>query len=503
MLHLSKSRYSTFIVVCVLHIASTATYSQEREPKPQEKYQGMVVEPTLPVATDVPDRILVSWKSDPATSFSVTWRSKAGADAVAEIAEATKGPQFLKNIERAKGETSKLKTNLGVVHMHAATFEGLKPNTLYTYRVGSKRTQPLAKEFAGSQHADSVDYAWSEWFQVRTAKPFDNKVTPARFVYVGDAQNDVKSLWSRLIRESFRDAPRMTFMLHAGDLINRGNNDQEWGQWFHSGDFIFATIPQIAVPGNHEYDRDPFHPNYAKDPEERYLTRRWEQRFEFPKNGPKGMTENVYYIDVQGIRIIGLDSRSGEIELQAKWLEGVLKDNPNRWTIVTHHHPVYSTSRGRDNPELREHWQPLYEKYGVDLVLQGHDHSYGRSAPLTAHEHDHQHGHQHDHDGESNVATGLRVVDPKGPVYVVSVSGPKMYTLKEYTEDSNPFEKHVANTQLYQVIDINHDALSYAAKTPTGETVDHFHIVKDDKGHPTFVDHHDHDERVNEKSASE
>lgn len=463
-------------------------WAHDRVPKPQGKYQGMIVEPTLPVATDVPDRILVSWKADPATSFSVTWRSQAGPDAVAEIAIATRGTQFLKTVERKDGKTSLLKTNLGTVHMHSATFKELKPDTIYAYRVGSKRTKPLDQGSAKAQHPDSASYAWSEWFQVKTAKPYMKQVTPLRFVYVGDAQNDVKSLWSRLIRESFRDAPRMTFMLHAGDMVNRGNSDHEWGQWFHSGDFIFATVPQIAIPGNHEYDRDPFHDASGQDPNRRHLSRRWAQRFEFPENGPKGTSENVFYIDVQGVRLIGLDSQGVDVQMQAQWLEKVLKNNPNRWTVVTHHHPVYSTSRGRDNPQLRKMWQPLYEKYGVDLVLQGHDHSYGRSGPIHAHDHAHTHDHEH-HTRDENVATGLRVADPMGdPVYVVSVSGPKMYSLKEYTAGESPFKKHIAETQLYQVIDINHDDISYTAKTPLGNTVDRFRIVKDTQGRSKFSD---------------
>ena len=79
----------------VLATALTASphllLAHDRHAKPQENFQGMVVEPTLPAATDVPDRILASWKQDPATSFAVTWRSKAGPDAVAEIAVATAG----------------------------------------------------------------------------------------------------------------------------------------------------------------------------------------------------------------------------------------------------------------------------------------------------------------------------------------------------------------------------------------------------------------------------
>ena len=66
------------------------------------------------------------------------------------------------------------------------------------------------------------------------------------------------------------------------------------------------------------------------------------------------------------------------IEEQAEWLESVLKDNPNKWTIATYHHPIFSASRGRDNVELRSLWKPLFDKYKVDLALQGHDHTYTR-----------------------------------------------------------------------------------------------------------------------------
>ena len=439
-------------------------------PKPGR--EGMVAEPTMPIATDVPDRILISWKKDPATSFSVTWRSQAGRDAVAEIAQATSGPEFLKNVMRFKAETSTLKTNLGTVNMHAATFDGLEPETRYVYRVGSRRTKPLAEDAAKTQHESSVDYAWSAWTQVRTTAPFDGQVAPARFVYVGDAQNDVKSHWSRLVREAFRDAPRMTFFLHAGDMVNRGNNDHEWGQWFDAGGFVFSMVPQLAIPGNHEYDRDPFDDDRPGD---KQLCRRWAQRFEYPENGPEGTTENVYSIDVQGIRIIGMDTNIEEEyrRVHTEWLEEQLKENPNRWTIVMHHHPVYSTSRGRDNPAIREYWQPLYEKYGVDLVLQGHDHSYGRSAPVRAH--------------GANVATGLRVApNGDGPVYVVSVSGPKMYGLKRYPVGETPFVKHIADEQLYQVVDVTHNELRYIAKTPDGHARDQFRIVKDAADSKTF-----------------
>lgn len=441
-------------------------------PAPHGKaYQAMFPEPTAVLATDVPDRILVSWANSPDRSFSVTWRSLESPDAVAEFAPATDGPEFTKNIQRVAADTAPLATNLGQVHMHAATFSGLEPNTLYVYRVGNRRTVSLPSGDAKGVEQHTQDYAWSEWIHVRTAAPFRGEVTPARFVYFGDAQNDLKSHWSRVVREAFRDAPEMTFMLHAGDLVNRGNRDEEWGQWFHAGDFLLSSIPQLAIPGNHEYDVDPAANMLSRVTRGRGLSTRWPLRFEFPQNGPEGSSENIFYVDVQGIRLIGLDSNI-DPKSQAVWLEEVLKNNPNRWTIVTHHHPIHSTSRGRDNAGLRDAWQPLYDKYGVDLVLQGHDHSYGRTAPL-----------------ERNETSGKQVVrEQTGTVYVVSVSGPKQYSLKDYEEaEENPFESRGEDLQLYQVIDVTHDRISYQAKTATGRLYDQFEIIKADDGEKKFV----------------
>jgi hypothetical protein len=227
---------------------------------------------------------------------------------------------------------------------------------------------------------------------------------------------------------------------------------------------VNASIPTLAVTGNHEYDIDrvvppPIDPLELKKMS-RGFTQSWRHRFEFPDNGPREMPvhlrESVYFVDVQGTRIIGLNSMENP-ELQGRWLETVLRDNPNRWTIVSHHHPVYSASLGRDNPELRHAWQPLYDKYHVDLVLQGHDHAYLRTE-LRAYE---------------NIPTGATARSPAGTMYVVSVSGPKMYE-----KGVSPGIRRGSNMQLYQVISIDGDQLKYQAKTVTGELYDGFTLRK-------------------------
>ena len=136
---------------------------------------------------------------------------------------------------------------------------------------------------------------------------------------------------------------------------------------------------------------------------------------------------------------------------------------------MTHHHPVYSVSKGRDNPELRDAWQPIYDKYQVDLVLQGHDHSYGRTG-LRRH--------------STNVPTGTTFrSEDAGTVYVVSVSGPKMYRAGDAQ-----FVRRADNTQLYQIITVDQDRLIYRARTATGRPYDGFTLVKQEGQHNQLIE---------------
>jgi len=383
-------------------------------------------------ATAIPDRIVLSWELDPATTMSVSWRTDSTVKhAVAEIAEAEPGPNFVQQRRSIDAKTERLDSNGGVSLHHSVTFEGLLPGEQYTYRVG-----------------DGTN--WSEWADFETASS-DPK--PFSFVYFGDAQNSLKSLWSRVVRRAYREAPKASFFLHAGDLVNTAENDAEWGEWFYAGGFIHRSTPCVATPGNHEYGR-------IAETEKRRLSIHWRSQFTFPKNGPEGLQETTYWFDFQGTRFVSLNSNA-EHEVQAEWLDRVLSDNPNKWTVLTFHHPMYSASAVRDNPHLRALWQPVIDKHHVDLVLQGHDHTYARSQLMTQ---------------EVNLATGVSKADPRtGTVYVVSVSGPKMYELGR-----RPFMRRAAeDTQLFQIITIDGEQLLYEARTATWELYDGFVLRKE------------------------
>ena len=77
----------------------------------------------------------------------------------------------------------------------------------------------------------------------------------------------------------------------------------------------------------------------------------WRPQFAFPIQDlpDERLAETLYYIDYQGVRIISLDSNIA-IEEQVPWLRNVLEKNPNKWTLVTFHHPVFSPPTDRANP---------------------------------------------------------------------------------------------------------------------------------------------------------
>src|SRR5690606_2350770 len=152
------------------------------------------------------------------------------------------------------------------------------------------------------------------------------------------------------------------------------------------------------------------------------------------------------------------------------------------------------TSSGRNEPVLREHWVPVFEKHNVDLVQMGHDHTYARGFKDTT-------------------ATEVDGVTD-GPVYVVSNSGAKHYALENdernvWTNNGATQVQKAANVTTYQVVDVAADTLTYrsyiveingtglfykngaqrdAADITVGDLWDEFTVHKTDHGQKAVVE---------------
>jgi 3',5'-cyclic AMP phosphodiesterase CpdA len=86
-----------------------------------------------------------------------------------------------------------------------------------------------------------------------------------------------------------------------------------------------------------------------------------------------------YRRTVGNVDLIVLNSNSVN-DNQTAWLETALGDSTALWKIVVFHHPAWTCGEYRSHPGVMSRWVPLFQQYGVDLVLSGHDHNYQRFA---------------------------------------------------------------------------------------------------------------------------
>jgi hypothetical protein len=417
------------IVVLSLMIFPLASFQNCAFGEPQPNKDRPVA---VPAGTN-PERIILTWNSDPAASQAVTWRTEQPcAESFAQIAPAAPEPNFgIKAIAVPSINEAVQRENHTPVYYHTVTFQNLSPSTLYAYRVGN-------------------GVAFSEWNLFKTA---DAGHKPFSFIYFGDEQNDIKSQCSRVIRQAYSMAPNAHFIVHAGDLVSLADCDEQWDEWFDAAGWIYRVVPSVPIIGNHEQ------PDVNTPDDNAGLSRFWRPQFALPLNGPADQNEIVYYLDYQGVRFIALNG-SKCLDEQSKWLEPVLANNPNRWTIVVMHQPMFPTAKDRDGIETRKAFESLFDKYHVDVVLQGHDHTYGRTHKVNA-----------------DKAVGNA---DSGTVYCISVSGPKQYKWNPTYETL--MAKKTANTQMFQIISVSSEKLTYNAYTANQDLYDHFELTKSADG---------------------
>lgn len=388
-----------------------------------------------------PDRIVASPAQDAAHGFAVAWRTDAAVRSPSlEIAIASDSPEQT-GIRQIIASSRAQTTENGIAYQHRADIDGLQPDTLYAYRVQGDRT-------------------WSPWRHLRTAATAG---TPLTLLYFGDTQNKNASLTTRVIREAARSVSDARLALYAGDLVSGGDgeDDNEWGEWFDASDAVMGTLAIAPAPGNHEYFEE-----FEDTPQERrVLGAHWPLTFALPGNGAKGVEGTSYWFDYQGVRVAVLDGTSaldlGTAKAQAAWLDGVLGGSGKpAWSIVLIHQPFHSPRENRDNAVLREQVMPVIERHRVDLVLQGHDHVYGRR-------------------GANDPAHAT-------PQYVVSVVGAKQYRVSDAARrEMRPVGE---DTQLFQILRIDGGVLRYESRTATGRLYDAFELRTGDNGARSLVE---------------
>ena len=374
-------------------------------------------------ASASPDQIALTWSGDPATTQTIQWRTDTSVtNATVKYRKANHGDI----IATVPAETLPLVdsglVNDAICHRHTVNLAKLAPATTYEYAI-----------------TDGT--SWTEWTPFTTAP---DRPQPFKFIYMGDAQNGLET-WGRLIHKAHANEPETAFYIMAGDLINRGIQRDDWDLFWDSAKGVFDKRQLVPAIGNHE-DQGANGPWMYLD------------MFALPGNGSNAIAKERSYHFTYGNALFVILDTNTDVEAQTPWLKEQLANSTATWKFVVYHHPAYSSRPQTDNSLIRKWWTPLFDKYHVDMALQGHDHAYLRTFPIN----DNQ-----------------RVKSAEdGTIYVVSVSGTKFY------DQEDPWYEEFGMTKVstYQVLDLTIEGatMTYNAYDIDGKVRDQFVIKKRD-----------------------
>lgn len=306
------------------------------------------------LGTEQPEHIVLGLAGD--AQHALTWRTAPNVlGSVVELWPSD-APD---TVQRVVGESEAWSTNLGDMRIHRAQIDGLQPNVTYGYRVGdgSQERWSSSNQFtaAPAKRNDSVSVLVLS----------DTQCHPGRY-----------RVWGETLYWALADEHQDDLLVLTGDIVDYGGDQEEWEQWFGAvKNDALGRLPVLPVVGNHELSVG----GRGKNQGENVL-----MQFQTPANGPQGQEGLVYSVDYGDVHIVVQNSEarsSADIAAQKRFLIDDLSQSKARWKVVFLHRPIYEAVRSWNTSYL-EPYVPIWEQYGVDLVISGHDHVYMRTYPM-------------------------------------------------------------------------------------------------------------------------
>lgn len=303
---------------------------------------------------------------------------------------------------------------------------------------GFQREVRLTGLKAGATYRYEVEQDGQIWpGEFRTAPPRDSKI---RFVTYSDSETEPESQGARVnwedpahprqkrdylvdqdtgyranLAEIVRSRP--DFVVIPGDLVETGGEQRDWDEFWRCNRQLSRSIPIVGVLGNHEYYGGPNDGRYEEHTSERAVAK-FLTYFRSPSNGQPLKREQGRYFSMEygPITLIAIDGCNGlphqtgqdsnwhlgsglrpqgdfnPGSAQYAWLEAQLRQaqKRSRFTFVAFHHCPYSSGLHAFEPGMGEDHDrqsglplqaltPLFLRYGVDALLNGHDEMLERS----------------------------------------------------------------------------------------------------------------------------
>lgn len=301
--------------------------------------------------------------------------------------------------------------------IHVIQLKNLEPETEYHYEVSAGNNGSLIS--GGDSRFTTAVYPG----------------TPVSFGVYSDSQYSAVT-HEKIARLLYEKKP--AFVLHAGDISSTGmDKNNLLQQFFIPARDLLRHVPFYLAKGNHEY--------FGKKNDENGKGLLIDQYLAYPG-------KDFYSFDFGNCHVVALNTnvtiKPGSE--QYTWLEQDLKNSGKPWKFVFFHHPIYFIGKQKDySPDKYAFLPPIFEKYNVSIVFNGHFHHYVRSHPL------------HNNDVSNN-----------GVYYVISGGGGGSLTDRD--EDLPAWVAKTEKTHNFIMVYINKNRLTFKAFDGEGNIIDAF-----------------------------
>ena len=322
-------------------------------------------------------------------------------------------------------------------YLHAVTLTNLTANTKYEYRVG---------------YCDKR----SEWHDFATESRGKFKA----LIFPDSQSNDYRG-WANLVQTAGKANPDAAFFVNMGDLVDNGEDHTQWRAWFDSVNGLIDRIPVVPLLGNHEtYDL-----NWKVRMPLAYLN-----LFSLPANGSQERKNQYYSYDYGDVHFVVLNTQMAEmeqfqpglLETQIEWFKNDISKTNKKWKVVLMHKDVLTyafknrTDRQAGISDIGQAFMPLFDQYGVDVVLTAHLHTYRNRGHIQNFER-----------------------DARGPLYILTgVAGNVRYPELWADHSLDMTVAPQPETDNYMTLEVSGNALRLAAFLPDGKQIDKVEIKK-------------------------
>ena len=353
-----------------LAMAATANYNDGSVTGGSAEWQAWVSE-WESVATDYTQVSLTPGADE--TQLNFAWYSKAeSGKAATPVVHFGTDRSSLTAFTGTSAQVDDSLTGGVAYDYNYVTVTGLKANTTYYYTVEKNGVQTEVQEYkTGSFDTVKMLYVGDPQIGASKGQPQNGEALVADSGAANTAARNDAFGWNRTLEIATQQNPDVNFIISAGDQVNKTGQAKEEEYAGYLSPDVLASLPVATTIGNH----DSLNPDYM-------------YHFNNPNATEYGKTQaggDYYYSYGDGLFIVLNTNNYNVAEHEKAIQEAVASDPDAAWRVVTIHQDIYGTGLDHSDTDgmiLRTQLTPIFDEYDIDVVLQGHDHTYSRSKML-------------------------------------------------------------------------------------------------------------------------